>query len=170
MNFLRLALLAALAVQAAELPSPARAPASIELRDQFDAPQKLSFPATNLTLLTIADKKGSAQVDAWIAALKPKCDGRIDIRGLADCGGAPGFFQARIRKRFQETRTYPVMLDWTGQVCAQFGYTKSMANLLVLGRDGVIQARFTGEATPAAIAQAEAALDQALSTPVVTKP
>ena len=39
--------------------TPTNAPSSIELHDQFDAPQTLSFPATNVTLLTIADKKGS---------------------------------------------------------------------------------------------------------------
>lgn len=45
-------------------------PASIELRDQYDAPQKLVTPLTNLTLLAFADKKGSDQVGAWIAAVK----------------------------------------------------------------------------------------------------
>lgn len=143
---------------------PTNAPACIELRDQFDSPQKLSFPTTNITLLTIADKKGSAQVDGWIAALKPRCDGRIAIRGLADVGGAPGFVQGRIRKGFQESRKYPVMLDWSGKVCAQFGYKKDEANILVLDRKGIILARFTGTATPGAVAAAVAALDKVLTS------
>ena len=141
------------------------APACIELRDQYDTPQRLSFPATNVTLLTIADRKGSDQVEGWIAALKPRYAGRIDIRGLADCGGAPGFVQGRIRKKFQETRNYPVMMDWSGKVSAQFGFKQNSANLLVLGRDGLIQARFAGAATAPAIAEAIVALDKALSAP-----
>ena len=60
------------------------APACIALHDQYDAPQKLSFPTTNITVLTIADRKGSEKVDGWIAALKPRYAGRIDLRGLAD--------------------------------------------------------------------------------------
>lgn len=143
------------------------APACIELRDQFDSPQKLSFPTTNITLLTIADKKGSAQVDGWIAALKPRCDERIAIRGLADVGGAPGFVQGRIRKGFQESRKYPVMLDWSGKVCAQFGYKKDEANVLVIDRNGSIQARFTGVANAGAVAEVGAILDKLLSTPPV---
>jgi hypothetical protein len=138
-------------------------PSCIELRDQYDSPKKLSFPTTNVTLLTIADKKGSVQVDGWIAALKPLYAGRIVICGLADIGGAPGFLQGRIRKSFQEARKHPVMLDWSGKVCAQIGYKKDEANLLVLDRAGRIQARFTGLATPAAITEAAAVLDQLLS-------
>jgi len=146
------------------------APASIELRDQFDSSQKLAFPTTNLTLLTIADKKGSAQVDGWIAALKPRCSGRVAIRGLADVGGAPGFVHGRIRKGFQESRKYPVMLDWSGKVCAQFGYKKDEANILVLDRNGRIQARFTGVATTTAVAEASAVLDKLLSAAQEQKP
>ena len=143
------------------------APACIELRDQFDSPHTLAFPTTNITLLTIADKTGSVQVDGWIAALKRRCDGRIAIRGLADVGGAPGFLQGRIRKGFQESRKYPVMLDWSGKVCARFGYEKDEANVLVIDRNGRIQARFTGVATAAAVAEVGVVLDKLLSTPSV---
>lgn len=144
--------------------SATNAPACIELRDQFDSPHKLTFPTTNITLLTIADRKGSAQVDGWIDALKSRCDGRTAIRGLADVGGAPAFVQGRIRKGFQESRKYPVMLDWSGKVCAQFGYKKEEANILVLDRNGRIQARFTGVATDSAIAEVGSVLDKLLST------
>ncbi len=147
-----------------------KAPACIQLRDQFDSPQKLAFPTTNLTILTIADKKGSSQVDAWIAALKPRCSGGIAIRGLADVGGAPDFVQGRIRQGFQESRKYPVMLDWSGKVCAQFGYKKDEANILVLDRNGRIQARFTGIATAAAVAEVDMVLDKLLSNSPVQQP
>ena len=158
----------ALAGEAGALPT--NAPARIELRDQFDTPQTLAFPTTNVTVLTIADKKGSEQVDGWIAALKPNYAGRVELRGLADVGGAPGFVQDRIRKKFQETRKHPVMMDWSGKVCAQFGYKKDVANILVLGRDGVIHARFAGATNGAVLAKAHAALDQALALPTKVSP
>lgn len=146
-------------------PLSSNAPACIELRDQFDAAHKLTFPTTNVTLLTIADKKGASQVDAWIAALKPGYAARVAIHGLADVGGVPSFVQGRVRKGFQETRKHPVMLDWSGRVCAQLGYQKDVANILVLDRNGVIQARFTGAAEPAAVTSARAALDKVLLAP-----
>ena len=139
------------------------APSCIELRDQFDTPQRLSFPTTNLVVLTIADRKGSEEVDGWIAALKPVYSGRVDFRGLANVAGVPGLFQAKVRRKFQETRKYPVMMDWSGTACAQFGYQREVANVLVIGRDGAILARLCGGATDAAVAAARASLDAALA-------
>lgn len=163
----RLVLLAALfvcgggdCVKAAPLAT--NAPASIELHDQYDRPQKLAFPTSDITLLTIADRKGSEQINGWITLLKPRYRGRVDIRGLADLGGAPWFVQGKIRKRFQETCAYPVMMDWSGKVCAQFNYQPGLANVLVLDGDGIIQGRFAGPAEGARVEQAFAILDKLL--------
>jgi hypothetical protein len=141
------------------------APASIELHDQYDSPQKLIFPATNITLLTIADRKGDEQVEGWIAALKPRYAGRIRLCGIADVGGAPAFVRGKIRKRFQETRAHPVMMDWSGKVCAQLSYQRDVANILVLGRTGAILGRFSGLADGPNIVAACAVVDQALASP-----
>jgi len=143
-------------------------PASIELRDQYDAPHKLVTPLTNLTLLAIADKKGSDQVGAWIAAVKMRYEDQIDIRGLADLAGAPPFLQGRIRKQFQKTCAHPVMLDWSGKVCAQLGYRSGTANILVLGRDGRILARFSGPASESNVREATLTLDAALALQLST--
>lgn len=107
---------------------PGRAPVCIELRDQYDSPQRLVFPATNVVVLTLADKKGSEQVDGWVAALKSRYAGRIELRGLADVGGVPGWLRGKVRKKFQETRAYPVMMDWSGKVCAEFGFQPGLSS------------------------------------------
>ena len=140
------------------------APSSVELRDQYDAPQRLSFPATNVVVLTIADRKGAEEVDGWIAALKPLHAGRVEFRGLADVAGVPRLFHAKVRARFQETRKYPVMLDWSGNVCAEFGYQFGTANILIIDREGRIRARLSGTASPAAFVSARVALEAALSS------
>lgn len=144
------------------------APTRIELRDQYDTVQILTFPTTNITVLTIADKRGADQITDWIALLKSRYAGRIEIRGLADAGGAPGFVQGKIRRKFQESHKYPVMLDWTGKVCAQLGYEKGVANILILGHDGAILGRSTGPATERACADFNVILEKTLAAP--TKP
>ncbi|MEK7781867.1 MAG: hypothetical protein AAB370_10255, partial [Verrucomicrobiota bacterium] len=73
--------LVALSIQAGTLTN---APACIELPDQFEKPQKLSFPKTNLTVLTIADRKGSEQIAAWVEPVAKKFGTRVDVRGIAD--------------------------------------------------------------------------------------
>jgi len=142
---------------------PTNAPAHIELRDQYDTVQILAFPSTNITVLTIADKRGAEQLADWIALLKSRYAGRIEIRGLADVGGAPGFVQGKIRRKFQDSHKYPVMLDWTGKVCAQLGYEKGVANILILGHDGAILGRSTGPATEQACAEFNIVLEKSLS-------
>jgi len=78
--------------------------------------------------------------------------------------------RGRVRKKFQETRKYPVMMDWSGTNCAALGREKNVANILLLGRDGTIHARFSGAATATAVAKAAATLDKIVSAPVKPTP
>ena len=94
----------ALAALAAPAVVPTNAPARIELNDQFDLPQTLSFPTTNITLLTIADHKGSEQIAGWIAPVKQRFGTRLDIRGIADLSPVPRILRGMVRKQFQKAQ------------------------------------------------------------------
>ena len=142
--------------------TPTNAPSSIELHDQFDAPQTLSFPATNVTLLTIADKKGSEQIAGCVAPLKQRFGKRIDIRGLADVSTVPRPLRGMIRMKFQKFQSYPVMMDWSGKAVKAFTYVPNEANVLVLDGQGQILKRISGEANPNAVQDLCAAIDRAL--------
>jgi hypothetical protein len=139
------------------------APACIRLHDQFNALEKLSFPTTNLTLLTIADGRGSEQIAGWVKPVKQRFDGRIDIRGIADMSCVPRPLRGLVRTQFQAVQHYPVMLDWTGDVVNEFAYQPGEADILVLDRDGKIIYRARGKATEKAIQNLCAVIDQALS-------
>ena len=149
---------------------PAHAPARIELRDQYDAPQRLAFPGTNLVVLTLADKKGAEQIDGWVTALKARYAGRIELRGLADVGTVPGWLRGTVRKKFRETRTYPVMMDWSGKVVSELGCQPGLASVLVIGPEGNIHARMAGPAHHAALKELFTVIDAALlqSAPLST--
>ena len=135
----------------------------IALHDQFDAPQELLFPSTNVTLLTIADRKGSEQIAGWIAPLKRRFGTHIDIRGIADVSKVPRLLQGLIRMRFQKLLTYPVMMDWSGEVVGAFTYVPNKANVLVLDGSGRIFQRISGEANEKAVQDLCAAIDRALA-------
>ncbi len=138
-------------------------PISIELRDQFEVPQKLSFPTERLTILTIADRKGNDQVDDWIAALKPRYAGRVEFKGIAQVSAVPSFLQSHVRRKFQESRKYPVMMDWTGEVCSQLSVKPGVANVLIFDRAGEIVGRFEGKATERTVAAAAALIQGSLT-------
>lgn len=143
---------------------PTNAPASIELRDQFNALQKLCFPTTNVTILTIADKKGSEQIAGWVAPLKQRFGPRIDIRGMADVSGVPGALRGMVRKKFQKLQAYPVMMDWSGVAVKAFTSMPGKANILVLDGRGQILQRTSGEATVPAIQDLCGVIDRALAS------
>lgn len=160
-------LLLVLALPAAAAPAsnsiPVNAPAVIALTDQFDVPQKLSFPATNLTLLTIADRAGSAQIAGWLPPVKQRFGKQIDIRGLADVSAVPAPLHGLVRKRFQKLQSYPVMMDWSGDAVRALTYEPGKANLLLLDRRGRILKRIAGPAADPLVRDLCAAIELALA-------
>ena len=141
---------------------PTHAPAVLVLHDQFDKPQTLAFPTTNITFLTIADKTGSKQIAGWVAPLKQRFGKRIDIRGLADVSTVPRPLRGMVRMKFRKFQTYPVMMDWSGEAVKAFTYVPDKANVLVLDGRGQILKRISGEANPKAVQDLCAAIDRAL--------
>lgn len=148
---------------AAPVVIPTNAPAHLELKDQFDVPQTLSFPTTNITLLTIADHKGSEQIAGWIAPLKQRFGMRVDIRGIADVSPAPRLLCGMIRKQFQKAQSYPVMLDWSGDAVKAFTYVPDQVNVLVMDGGGRILTRLTGPANERVLQELYGVLDGALA-------
>lgn len=141
---------------------PVSVPKRIELRDQFDHAQLLTFPSTNVVFLTIADKKGSEQISAWVQPTKLKFGTNIQIRGIADVSSVPRPLQGFIRKQFQKIQSYPIMMDWNGDMVKAITYVPEKANILVLDGSGQIAARMTGPATEAGLAELFDVLDKVL--------
>lgn len=167
---LALTLLAAMpaalaAAEPAAVPALERAPDRLALNDQYDRPQALAFPHTNVVVLLMADRDGSGEIDGWVTAIKARQWGRVELRGLADVRGVPWLLRSRIRKKFQEQRKYPVMMDWVGEMCGRLGVKPGVANVLVLGRDGRIEGRLIGPAKEGAVREAAAAVERALGRP-----
>jgi hypothetical protein len=151
---------------------PTNAPASVELRDQFDSPQKMIFPTTNITLLTIADWKGSEQIRDWVTPLKKKYGERLKFCGIADVSAVPRLLRGMIRRQFQKSQSYPVMLDWSGDTVNAFGFSANKANVLILDHSGWILKRLAGAADDASLSNLCATLDELLpatSSAVVPK-
>lgn len=142
---------------------PTNAPASVELQDQFNAPQKLAFPATNITLLTIADWKGSGQIPGWVRPVKQHFGTHVDIRGIADVSCVPQPLRGLVQRRFRAGQSYPVMMDWTGSAVKAFGYAPGKAEILILDRQGGVLYRARGKADEGAIENLFTVLGKALS-------
>lgn len=139
-----------------------KAPPLIELPDQFERLQRLVFPSTKVVVLTIADHKGSEEIADWVAPLKSRYGGKVEIRGMADVRRVPGLLRSRVRKKFQEKQEHPVMMDWSGTNCAMFSSRLGVANILIIGLDGSILCTQQGKATEEALKTAFNMIDTAL--------
>lgn len=142
---------------------PSRVPATIRLPDQFNALQSLQFPSTNLTLLVIADRKGSDQLEAWIAPLYKRFEKTIAIHGLADVSTVPPGLQTLVRNAFQKALSYPVMLDWSGKSVRAITYQPGKANILVIAKDGTILGRATGPVTRGRLSEVIQLIERSLA-------
>jgi hypothetical protein len=135
--------LVGLGVQASPLTN---APACIELPDQFEKPQKLSFPNTNLTVLTIADRKGSEQIAGWVELVAQRFGTRVAVRGIADVSAVPRLLRGTVRSAFRKEQSYPVMMDWSGKEVAKFAPKENVTTVLLIDGQGKILRRYEGVA------------------------
>lgn len=116
---------------------PERAP-GFELQDQFDNVVRFAFPRSTPTVLTVADRAGSKQVDGWVTALTKHFPRGLAVEGLADLSAAPGWLRGSIRKQFRSDLPHPVMLDWEGHVARSFQYEPGSVNVYLIDRSGRI--------------------------------
>lgn len=151
---------------AAPVPPPARL-ASFALADQFGQTNHVEFPRDRPLLLLVGDRRGSEEVDAWIAPLKQRWGAIADLAGIADVSAAPRFLRGRIQEGIRKQRPRPLLLDFDGKVTTPLRLSPRTANLLVVDRDGRVLARLTGAPDDAKLDAVRAALETPPTAPVI---
>ena len=158
-------LLALILLRSAALGAPVEKLSDFELTDQDAKTRSYKFPKEKVTVMTVADHKGSGQLALWIQALHDRYAKRIDIDGVADVSMIPKPFHGIFREAFRKKLTYSVMLDWGGAVVKEFGYTKGVANIYVIDRRGRIVKQTTGAFDDSAAREVFTTIDRAVSDP-----
>ena len=144
---------------------------SFELPDQFGTNHQINFPQPEPLVLIIADRAGSEQIQPWVTALKARYGGRLKMTGVADVGGAPGWVQGLIRKKFRKKYAYPILLDWSGKLPAALHCQKDVANVFLLDSAGRVLATERGACGEISLPYLTQATDLALSAkPAGTTP
>ncbi len=121
---------------------------NLALQDQFGTNHTVHFPTTQPTILLVADREGSAQIEPWVKAVKKNYDGRVSLIGVANVGGAPGLLQNMIRNKFRTKLPYSILLDWSGALPKTLHCTKDVVNVFVLDISGRVIAVEKGECLP----------------------
>ena len=138
-------------------PSPERVP-SFQLRDQFNNEHRVEFPRDRPTVLALADRKGSDQLEGWLEPLGDEFGETVHFDGVADVRGVPSLLRWGVRQIFRRGTKEPVMLDWEDAVCTSLAFEKEVANVLVLDQKGHIVLRVHGEANAEELERVRAAI------------
>ena len=144
---MRVSILILIALHTAALAAPVEKLTDFDLTDQDAKPRSYRFPKAKVTVMTVADHKGSDQLAPWIQRLYDRYEKRIDIDGIADVSMIPKPFHNMFRNAFHKQLTRSVMLDWGGSVVKQFDCAKGVANLYIIDRRGRIVQQFSGVLT-----------------------
>ena len=156
-------LLAVMTFHTAAFAAPVEKLTDFDLTDQDAKPRSYRFPKAKVTVMTVADHKGSSQLAPWIQRLHDRYAKRIDIDGVADVSMIPKPFHNMFREAFRKQLTYSVMLDWGGSVVKQFGYEKAVANIYVIDRRGRIVKQVTGPISDATERELTRSIDRAIT-------
>jgi hypothetical protein len=160
---MKLPLLTLLAITSTTLGAPVEKLADFDLTDQDAKPRSYRFPKAKVTVMTVADHKGSDQLAPWIQRIYDRYEKRIDIDGIADVSMIPKPFHNMFRSAFRKQLTRSVLLDWGGAVVKQFDYAKGVPNIYVIDRQGRIVKQVTGPFHEAAERELTREIERALA-------
>jgi hypothetical protein len=132
---------------------------TISLTDQHNQPHVFAFPQPGVSILTVADRKGSEQIEAWVRAITTRYPTHLPVEGVADVSSAPAPLRPFIRKRFRDAFAHPVMLDWKGSVVKQLRAAPDVASVYAVNTNGVVLRQFFGAANVTNLAELFAVLD-----------
>lgn len=130
-------------------------PFSLDLVDQYGDPVRVSPAARGdgrpVTLVVIADRRGSDGRQAWANALRAQYADPLDRRPepalvvirVAHLAGIPKPFRGRLVDRFFAGEP-PVALDWEGQAAGQLQFAPGVPNLVLLDRTGGVVLTLAG--------------------------
>ena len=134
------------------------------LEDQHRDEHDYRFPRERVTVLLVADRKGSDGLEKWVRPLYERYELDIDLRGIAELSEAPRIFRGLIRLGFRQVLEYPVLMDWEGEVCEALNYPGEIPRVVVAAPDGEIALKVDGEAEPERIARVMRSVDALLET------
>ncbi|MCX8156553.1 MAG: hypothetical protein N3J91_08925 [Verrucomicrobiae bacterium] len=130
---------------------PSRRLVPFTLADQYGTNHVIRLPLPRLTFITVADKSGAAEVNAWVNPLHLLYGRRLDILGVANVSAAPRWFQGEVRRHFRRNYKHPVLLDWEGKVTASLGASQAAITVILALPDGSVIYQHHGPATAPAL-------------------
>lgn len=116
------------------------------LSDQFKRDQSINFPADQPILLCFADPDAADHVGPWYDAASARYEGKVSMLGVGLTTSVPRLFRPMLRLYLRKVAAeVPILLDWKGEVCAQYSYEPKVPNILAIDAAGQVRCRINGK-------------------------
>jgi peroxiredoxin len=115
------------------------------LEDQFEAEHAWQKYSGKDVLLMMADRSASEYTKNWTNALEPAYKGKIEFVPVADVSSVPGFLKGFIRSKFRDAYTYPILLDWDGQLIEHYQCKSDIPTLVYIDKLGIVRLHIAGK-------------------------
>ena len=134
----------------------------LAMKDQHGKPRSLAFPRPEVSVLLIADRPGSSQLEPWIEAIHDRYEDDVAIEGVALLKGVPRPMRGLVSSLFRRGVPRPVMLDWANESAESYSFVAKKANVFVIARDGRIHLRIQGPSSEENLARCFSGIDELL--------
>lgn len=121
---------------------------SFSLADQFEKTWSWKEHYQGKTiLLFICDRKGRDYLENWLKPLRTALGTKAEYVAIADVSAAPFFLKGFIRGKIRDAHSYPILLDWEGDVCEYYNFTEDLTTAVLIDKNNIVRFSASGKGT-----------------------
>lgn len=138
-----------------------RAP-GFDIKDQFGKTWKLPELKGRVVALVVATADSGRLMGPWVDTLKAQYTDKVTILGLLDLKSVPFIGRGIARSRIKKETKDPMMLDFSGKTSQAYGVSDKAPTVVVIDKNGLIQAIVRQTYTKSSYESVSAAIDKSL--------
>lgn len=112
---------------------------NFKLPDQFEKVWNWNSFENKNVVIALADRKGSEFISAWVEPLRKSLGEKVAFVPIADVSAVPFFLKSFIRGKIAEKYSYPLILDWDGEVSEYYAVAENSTTMIFVGNDGLVK-------------------------------
>lgn len=113
---------------------------AFKLSDQFGKSWDVSALRGSVVVVVAANRDSGRAMGPWFQYLKSKYGSRIQLLGLMQLSGIPGFARGIARNRIKKETSDPLMLDFNGATGKLYEVSGKHPVVVVIDKTGVVRA------------------------------
>ncbi len=138
-----------------------RAPA-FDMKDQFGKTWKLPELKERVVVLVVATTDSGRLMGPWVDTLKAQYADKVTILGMLDLKSVPSIGRGIAKSRIRKETKDPMMLDFSGKTAQAYGVSGKTPTVVVIDKNGLIQAIARQTYTKSAYESVRSAIDKSL--------